>query len=223
VRINGIPPFPRRAPGRRAARLVGTGLRLTPGITAGREVGIQATHTGQPAGDRARRQARLAVLQPHHPLTQTGSALKGHEREDICGVHLGRFLGNHTEEDLQIRGHRQPGVGPGSRRNESQVVIQQRMPQRDRGQLRPTMVTDQARHELVHRGLLARRSTDPRPGGRPAADHPYIKHESIASTQIYMHTDLAVKQRALDRTAQTEATTNRYQPPDALLAYLESL
>ena len=30
VRINGTPPFPRRAPGRRAARLVGTGLRLTP-------------------------------------------------------------------------------------------------------------------------------------------------------------------------------------------------
>jgi integrase/recombinase XerD len=51
----------------------------------------------------------------------------------------------------------------------------------------------------------------------------WLGHESIASTQIYMHADLAVKQRALDRTAQTEATTNRYQPPDALLAYLESL
>jgi site-specific recombinase XerD len=51
----------------------------------------------------------------------------------------------------------------------------------------------------------------------------WLGHESIASTQIYLHADLAVKQRALDRTTQTEATTNRYQPPDALLAYLESL
>jgi hypothetical protein len=33
-----------------------------------------------------------------------------------------------------------------------------------------------------HRGLLARRSTDPRPGGRPASDHPYIKHASAAMT-----------------------------------------
>ncbi len=38
-----------------------------------------------------------------------------------------------------------------------------------------------------------------------------------------MHADLAVKRRALDRTTQTEATTRRYQPPDTLLAYLESL
>ncbi len=51
----------------------------------------------------------------------------------------------------------------------------------------------------------------------------WLGHESIASTQIYLHADLAVKQRALDRTTQTEATTNRYQPPDTLLAYLESL
>jgi site-specific recombinase XerD len=51
----------------------------------------------------------------------------------------------------------------------------------------------------------------------------WLGHESIASTQIYMHTDLAVKQRALDRTTQTQGTTNRNQPRDALLTYLESL
>jgi integrase/recombinase XerD len=51
----------------------------------------------------------------------------------------------------------------------------------------------------------------------------WLGHESIASTQIDMHADLAVKQRALDRTTQTEVTANRYQSPDALLAYLESL
>lgn len=51
----------------------------------------------------------------------------------------------------------------------------------------------------------------------------WLGHESIASTQIYMHADLAVKQRALDRTTPLEATPNRYRPPDSLLAYLDTL
>jgi hypothetical protein len=59
------------------------------------------------------------------------------------------------------------------------------MPQGDRDKFRPTMVTDQARHELVHRGLLVRRSIDPRPGGRPTADHPYIKHVSAEMSLRY--------------------------------------
>ncbi|TQC42512.1 integrase, partial [Rhodococcus sp. WS4] len=48
-------------------------------------------------------------------------------------------------------------------------------------------------------------------------------HESIASTQIYMHADLAVKQRALDRSTPPEVTPNRYRPSDSLLAYLDTL
>lgn len=51
----------------------------------------------------------------------------------------------------------------------------------------------------------------------------WLGHESIASTQIYMHADLALKQRALDRTTQPEAALNRYRPPDSLLAYLDAL
>ena len=51
----------------------------------------------------------------------------------------------------------------------------------------------------------------------------WLGHESIASTQIYMHADLAVKQRALDRTTPLVATPNRYRPPDSLLAYLDAL
>jgi hypothetical protein len=83
---------------------------------------------------------------------------------------------------------RQKSVDPSSRRNESQVVIQQRMPEGDRDQLRPTMMTDQARHELLHAGLLARWSTDPRQDDRPAADHPYIQHRSVTTTLNYPHT-----------------------------------
>ena len=51
----------------------------------------------------------------------------------------------------------------------------------------------------------------------------WLGHESIASTQIYMHADLALKQRALDRTTPPKVTPNRYRPPDTLLAYLDSL
>lgn len=51
----------------------------------------------------------------------------------------------------------------------------------------------------------------------------WLGHESIASTQIYMHADLAVKQRALDKITPLKETPNRYLAPDSLLGYLESL
>ncbi|MBP2324719.1 site-specific recombinase XerD [Kibdelosporangium banguiense] len=51
----------------------------------------------------------------------------------------------------------------------------------------------------------------------------WLGHESIASTQIYLHADLAVKQRALARTSPPGVPSKRYRPPDALLAYLDSL
>jgi integrase/recombinase XerD len=51
----------------------------------------------------------------------------------------------------------------------------------------------------------------------------WLGHESIASTQIYMHADLALKQRALDRTTPPEVTPNRYRPSDSLFAYLDAL
>ena len=51
----------------------------------------------------------------------------------------------------------------------------------------------------------------------------WLGHESIVSTQIYMHADLALKQRALDKTAPPGVAPNRYQPSDSLLAYLDAL
>lgn len=51
----------------------------------------------------------------------------------------------------------------------------------------------------------------------------WLGHESIASTQIYMHADLAVKQRALDKMTPLQETPNRYRAPDSLLDYLEAL
>jgi site-specific recombinase XerD len=51
----------------------------------------------------------------------------------------------------------------------------------------------------------------------------WLGHESVATTQIYIHADLAIKEKALARTAPLDAQTGRYQPPDSLVAFLESL
>jgi integrase/recombinase XerD len=51
----------------------------------------------------------------------------------------------------------------------------------------------------------------------------WLGHESVATTQIYIHADLAIKEKALARTAPLDARTGRYQPPDTLVAFLESL
>jgi integrase len=51
----------------------------------------------------------------------------------------------------------------------------------------------------------------------------WLGHESIESTQIYLHADLALKEQALARTAPTQAVPGRYRPPDTLPAFLDSL
>jgi len=51
----------------------------------------------------------------------------------------------------------------------------------------------------------------------------WLGHEGVETTQIYLHADLAIKERALARTAPAGTAAGRYRPPDALLAFLESL
>ena len=51
----------------------------------------------------------------------------------------------------------------------------------------------------------------------------WMGHESPQSTQHYLHADLALKERALARTAPPNTKPGRYHPPDALLAFLEGL
>jgi integrase/recombinase XerD len=51
----------------------------------------------------------------------------------------------------------------------------------------------------------------------------WLGHENIATTQIYLHADLALKQQALDRTTPLGTSPGRYRPPDQLLAFLENL
>jgi site-specific recombinase XerD len=51
----------------------------------------------------------------------------------------------------------------------------------------------------------------------------WLGHESVETTQIYLHADLALKEKALARTRPPHTRTGRYQPPDSLLAWLETL
>ena len=51
----------------------------------------------------------------------------------------------------------------------------------------------------------------------------WMGHENIASTQVYIHADLALKERAIARTAPRDTTPGRYQPSDDVLAFLDGL
>lgn len=51
----------------------------------------------------------------------------------------------------------------------------------------------------------------------------WLGHESAKTTHIYLHADMAMKERALARTAPPSTRPGRYRPPDPLLAFLEAL
>jgi site-specific recombinase XerD len=51
----------------------------------------------------------------------------------------------------------------------------------------------------------------------------WLGHADVRSTHAYLHADLAIKERALARTAPPASTAGRYRPPDRLIAFLEAL
>jgi site-specific recombinase XerD len=51
----------------------------------------------------------------------------------------------------------------------------------------------------------------------------WLGHESVETTQVYMHADLRLKEKALARITASESNPGRYRPDDTLLAFLEAL
>jgi integrase/recombinase XerD len=51
----------------------------------------------------------------------------------------------------------------------------------------------------------------------------WLGHENVETTQVYLHADLAIKERALARTTPAETSPGRFRPTDKLLAFLEAL
>jgi integrase/recombinase XerD len=51
----------------------------------------------------------------------------------------------------------------------------------------------------------------------------WLGHESVETTQIYLHADIGMKERALARTDPFATRPGRFRPADDLLAFLEGL
>lgn len=51
----------------------------------------------------------------------------------------------------------------------------------------------------------------------------WLGHESMETTQVYLHADLEIKERALEKTAPRNVPKGRFQPDDELLAFLDRL
>ncbi len=51
----------------------------------------------------------------------------------------------------------------------------------------------------------------------------WLGHESVETTQVYIHADIELKERAMAMTKPVNAPTGRYRPGDELLSFLEAL
>jgi integrase/recombinase XerD len=51
----------------------------------------------------------------------------------------------------------------------------------------------------------------------------WLGHESLESTTAYLHADMAIKERALERTTPVTAKRGRYRAPGDLEAFLDQL
>ena len=51
----------------------------------------------------------------------------------------------------------------------------------------------------------------------------WLGHESVETTEMYLHADMRLKEKALSRTEPLGVKPRRYRPDDKLLAFLESL
>ena len=51
----------------------------------------------------------------------------------------------------------------------------------------------------------------------------WLGHESTETTQIYLHADMQLKEKALAHAAPSGAVPDRFRPTDSLLAFLEGL
>ncbi len=51
----------------------------------------------------------------------------------------------------------------------------------------------------------------------------WLGHADVRATNVYLHADMTIKERALALTTPANVRPGRYRPPDALVAFLESL
>lgn len=92
------------------------------------------------------------------------------------------------------------------------AVAGEQMPSLKQKQISPHVLRHSAAMELLQAGVE---------GSVIAL---WLGHESIETTQVYLHAHLALKEAALAKLSPYEGeTSNRFQPDDALLAFLNAL
>ena len=87
----------------------------------------------------------------------------------------------------------------------------ERLPSLGAKTITPHVLRHSAAMRLLHAGV------------DPTVIAMWLGHEKAETVEVYLHADMAMKERALARTAPLTATARRYRPPDALLTFLESL
>jgi hypothetical protein len=50
----------------------------------------------------------------------------------------------------------------------------------------------------------------------------WLGHESVETTQMYLHADMRLKEKALSKTAPLGVRSARYHPDDKLLEFMEN-
>ena len=91
------------------------------------------------------------------------------------------------------------------------ATAQQSCPSLERKRIAPHALRHSAAMELLQSGVDC------------AVIALWLGHETMDTTQIYLHASLELKQRALDKTTPVKGSPGRYRPDDELLAFLKSL
>ncbi|MGI9287102.1 MAG: tyrosine-type recombinase/integrase [Pseudomonadales bacterium] len=109
------------------------------------------------------------------------------------------------------RGHRLSRDGIAYLLAKHLVTAQQQCPSLAHKQLSPHSLRHSAAMELLQSGVDC------------AVIALWLGHESMDTTQIYLHASLELKQHALEKTTLIDGQPRRYQPDDELLVFLKDL
>ena len=177
---------------------------------------IVAIHTGL-------RVSELIGLQRAHVVGGPGAHVRceGKGRKHRCtplGREAAAVLAAWLRTDLRDD-HVFPGVrgGPLSRDAVEELVARHaRLAAQQCPSLKTKTVTPHVLRHTAAMQLLAHRVD-------PSVIALWLGHESVETTQMYLHADLRLKEQALARLSPLGVKPSRYRPDDHLLAFLESL
>lgn len=91
------------------------------------------------------------------------------------------------------------------------AIAQKRCPSMKTKRITPHVLRHSAAMNLLHNGVDR------------SVIALWLGHESVETTEIYLHADLRMKEKALSRTTPSATKPTRYHPSDKLLAFLEGL